>query len=91
MYSAAPMTMRSACGLERDTPYFTVPRLRMAWDAKNVKKVVTTETTKVTEPKMTALTARTKARCGTAVKVVRIIPEEYSVVMISTPRTPMAS
>src|SRR5664280_1148717 len=85
------MTMRSACGLERVTPYLTVPRLRMAWEAKKVRKVVTSEITRVTKPKMTALTARTMPRWGTAVKVVRIIPEEYSVVMISTPRTPMAS
>src|ERR1035437_9023429 len=85
------MTMRSACGLVMDTPRFSVPRLRMAWDAKNVAKAVSAARTNVTRAKTVALTASRDPRWGTAVKLVRIIPEEYSAVMISTPSTPMAS
>src|SRR5674476_932872 len=83
--------MRSACGLVMDTPRCSVPRFRMAWDAKNVAKVVSAAMTNVTRAKTVALTASRDPRCGTAVNVVRIIPEEYSEVMISTPSTPIAS
>ena len=44
-----------------------------------------------TAAKTAALAARTETRCGAAVKVDRIDPVAYSLVMTMTPRTPMAS
>ena len=39
---------------------------------------------------VTLVVASTSGRLGTAARVARIVPVEYSAVMISTPRTPMA-
>ena len=48
-------------------------------------------TTSVTAPSTAALAASSSGRRGTAASVARIIPEENSVVIASTPRTPRAS
>jgi hypothetical protein len=45
----------------------------------------------VTAPTTAALAASTIGRRGTAAKVARIMPEENSVVIASTPRTPRTS
>ncbi len=47
--------------------------------------------TKATAAKTTALAAIRVPRRGIVVSVVRIIPEPYSELMTSTPRTPMIS
>ena len=47
-------------------------------------------TTRATPPNTAALVASTNGRLGTAASVARMVPVEYSEVMISTPRTPMA-
>jgi hypothetical protein len=44
-----------------------------------------------TRPTTAALAARKVRRCGTAARLVRMSPVEYSEVMASTPRTPIAS
>jgi hypothetical protein len=62
-----------------------------AWPAKNAVKQTTSPTTKVTAAKTSDLAASTRPRFGTAVRLVRIIPEEYSELMKSTPSTTMAS
>ena len=62
-----------------------------AWPTKNAVKLVTSPTTKVTAAKTSDLAASTRPRFGTAVRLVRIIPDEYSELMHSTPSTAMAS
>jgi len=62
-----------------------------AWPTKNATKQVTSPTTKVTPAKTSDLAASTRPRFGTAIRLVRIIPEEYSELMHSTPSTTMAS
>jgi len=54
-------------------------------------KLVASPTTKVTAAKTSDLAASTRPRFGTAIRLVRIIPEEYSELMQSTPSTAMAS
>src|SRR5262249_56542358 len=44
-----------------------------------------------TTPKTAAFAASTTPRPGTAASVARIIPEVYSLVIVSTPRTPVSS
>ena len=44
-----------------------------------------------TTPNTAALAASTSGRFGIAASVARIIPEEYSPVITSTPRTPISS
>ena len=61
-----------------------------AWPTKNAVKLVTSPTTKVTAAKTSDLAARTRPRLGTAIRLVRIIPDEYSELMKSTPSTAMA-
>ena len=62
-----------------------------AWPTKNAAKQVTSPTTKVTPAKTSDLAASTRPRFGTAIRLVRIIPEEYSELMQSTPSTAMAA
>jgi hypothetical protein len=52
---------------------------------------VTSPTTNATAAKTSDLAASTRPRFGTAIRLVRIIPEEYSELMQSTPSTAMAS
>ena len=62
-----------------------------AWPTKNATKQTTSPTTKVTPAKTSDLAASTRPRFGTAIRLVRIIPEEYSELMHSTPSTAMAT
>ncbi len=61
-----------------------------AWPAKNAVKQTASPTTKVTAAKTSDLAASTRPRFGTAIRLVRIIPDEYSELMKSTPSTTMA-
>src|SRR5437016_2161865 len=63
----------------------------MAWPAKNAPKEETSPTTAVTAVSTTALAASRVRRWGTAARLDRIEPVEYSLVMTSTPSTPTAS
>src|SRR5579864_3866659 len=79
---ATPGSPSAACG--------AWPLMR-AWPTKNAAKLVTSPTTKVTAAKTSDLAASTRPRLGTAIRLVRIIPDEYSDLMHSTPSTAMAS
>src|ERR1700722_10772403 len=79
---ATPGSPSAACG--------AWPLMR-AWPAKNAAKLVASPTTKVTAAKTSDLAASTRPRFGTAIRLVRIIPDEYSELMQSTPSTAMAS
>ena len=54
-------------------------------------KLTTSPTTKVATAKTSDLAASTRPRFGTAIRLVRIIPDVYSELMQSTPSTAMAS
>jgi hypothetical protein len=62
-----------------------------AWPTKNAAKQVTSPTTKVTTARTSDLAASTRPRFGTAIRLARIIPEEYSELTQSTPSTAMAT
>ena len=51
----------------------------------------TSPTTRVTAPNTAAFAARTSGRRGTAASVARIVPEVYSLVIVSTPSAPASS
>jgi hypothetical protein len=63
----------------------------MAEPTKNEQKATISVTTSRRTANTTALAASTGSRRGTASSEARITPVEYSLVMISTPRTAMAS
>src|SRR5438270_12405999 len=63
----------------------------MAWLAKNAISTGGTISRNATDPKTAVFAHSTGSRLGTAVKLARIIPVEYSPVMTSTPRTAIAS
>src|ERR1700678_186664 len=88
-YSLPPTTARATPG-SPSAAWGAWPLMR-AWPTKNATKQVTSPTTKVTPAKTSDLAASTRPRFGTAIRLVRIIPEEYSELMQSTPRTAMAS
>src|SRR5579859_6074291 len=88
-YSPPPTTARATPG-SPSAAWGAWPLMR-AWPTKNATKVVTSPTTKVTAAKTSDLAARTRPRFGTAIRLVRIIPDEYSELMQSTPSTAMAS
>ena len=58
---------------------------------KNAAKADVIPIAAATAPKTAALTARTLVRCGTAANVDQMDPVAYSLVMTTTPSTPMAS
>ena len=87
--SPAPATARATPG-SPSAAWGAWPLMR-AWPAKNAVKLVASPTTKVTAAKTSDLAASTQPRFGTAARLVRIIPEEYSELMQSTPSTAMAS
>src|SRR6266851_1150776 len=64
---------------------------RMAWPTKNAARLEATPTAATAAANTAPLAARTVRRWGTAAKVDRIIPVEYSAVMTRTPSTPTAS
>src|ERR1700683_2414355 len=88
-YSPPPTTARATPGSPSDA-WGAWPLMR-AWPTKNAAKQVTSPTTKVTRAKTSDLAARTRPRFGTAIRLVRIIPDEYSELMQSTPSTAMAT
>jgi hypothetical protein len=59
--------------------------------AKNARNDATSPTTRVTAPNTTAFAASTRGRRGTAASVARMVPELYSLVMVSTPSAPTSS
>ncbi len=62
-----------------------------AWPTKKDRNDVTTETTRVTTVKMSSFELKTTPRRGIAVSEVRIIPVEYSEVIVMAPSTAMIS
>src|ERR1700678_3246394 len=88
-YSPPPATARATPG-SPSAAWGAWPAMR-AWPTKNAAKQVTSPTTKVTEAQTSDLAARIRPRRGTAIRLARIIPEEYSELMQSTPSTAMAS
>src|SRR5580704_4629134 len=88
-YNPAPTTARATPG-SPSAAWGAWPLMR-AWPTKNAVKLVTSPTTKVTTAKTSDLAASTRPRFGTAIRLVRIIPDEYSELMQSTPSTAMAS
>src|SRR6266481_3629650 len=88
-YSPAPATARATPG-SPSAAWGAWPAMR-ACPTKNAVKLVTSPTTKVTTAKTSDLAASTRPRFGTAIRLVRIIPDEYSELMQSTPSTAMAS
>src|SRR6202050_554638 len=88
-YSPPPTTARATPGSPSDA-WGAWPLMR-AWPTKNAGNEVTSPTTKVTTAKTSDLAASTRPRFGTAIRLVRIIPEEYSELMKSTPSTAMAT
>src|SRR6476469_8446599 len=87
--SPAPATARATPG-SPSAAWGAWPLMR-AWPTKNAVKLVTSPTTKVTAAKTSDLAARTRPRFGTAIRLVRIIPEWYSDLMQSTVRTALAA
>src|ERR1700728_2569508 len=88
-YSPPPATARTTPG-SPSAAWGAWPLMR-AWPTKNAAKLVNSPTTKVTTAKTSDLAASTRPRFGTAVRLVRIIPDEYSELMQSTPSTAMAA
>src|ERR1700722_865803 len=87
--SPAPTTARATPG-SPSAAWGAWPLMR-ACPTKKAAKLVNSPTTKVTTAKTSDLAASTRPRFGTAIRLVRIIPEEYSELMQSTPSTAMAS
>src|ERR1700733_10267116 len=88
-YSPPPATARATPG-SPSAAWGAWPLMR-ACPTKNAAKQVTSPTTKVTTARTSALAASTRPRFGTAIRLVRIIPDEYSELIKSTPNTTMAS
>ncbi len=59
--------------------------------AKNEMNEAASPAARATAPNTAALAASSSPRRGIAVSVARISPDEYSLVMVSTPRTPLSS
>src|SRR6266496_3253127 len=66
-------------------------RERIAWLAKNAIRTGGSISRNATTAKTAVFAQSTGRRFGTAVKLARIIPVEYSPVITSTPRTAIAS
>src|SRR5579859_2430058 len=88
-YSPPPTTARATPG-SPSAAWGAWPLMR-AWPMKNAAKLVASPTTKVTTAKTSDLAASTRPRFGTAIRLVRIMPDEYSELTQSTPSTAMAS
>ena len=63
----------------------------IAWPTKNDRNDTTSPVASDTAPNTSALAANNVPRRGCAVSEVRIIPVEYSEVMVSAPSTTMMS
>src|SRR5579862_5138094 len=88
-YNPAPATARATPG-SPSAAWGAWPLMR-AWPTKNATKLVASPTTTVTAAKTSDLAASIRPRFGTAIRLVLIIPDEYSELMQSTPSTAMAS
>ena len=65
--------------------------MRIAWAPKNATNALASISTNVTEANTAILAHSTGSRRGTAIRLERIIPVEYSPLITSTPSTPIAS
>src|ERR1700732_3477228 len=88
-YSPPPTTARATPG-SPSAAWGAWPLMR-AWPTKNATKQVTSPTTKVTPAKTSDLAGSTWPRFGTAIRLGRVVPEESSELMQTTPATAMAS
>src|SRR5215469_5360385 len=86
---APPITARSTFGSPSVTDRWWLDKI--AWPMKNDPNDVISPMTRVTTANTTALAANTTPRRGCTDSVVRIIPVEYSEVMVSAPSTAMTS
>ncbi len=65
--------------------------MRIAWATKNATRALASISTNVTEANTAIFAHSTGSRRGTAIRLERIIPVEYSPLITSTPSTPIAS
>src|SRR5215467_9496521 len=86
---APPITARSTLGSPSVTDRWWLDKI--AWPMKNDPNDVISPTIRVTSANTTALAANTTPRRGWTVSEVRIIPVEYSEVMVSAPSAAMTS
>jgi hypothetical protein len=87
--SPPPTTVRSTSGAPSVVLICWLDK--MAWPAKKARKLVTSPTTSATAPNTTPLAAKNVPRRGMEASDVRIIPVEYSEVMVRAPRTMITS
>ena len=87
--SAVPITTRRACG--SPMACWTWCWVEIACTTKNDTAAEININTNVTAEKTPILAHSTGSRFGTAMKLDRIMPVEYSEVMIMTPSTPIAA
>ena len=85
----ASTTARSTPGWDSDGA--AMPCRSAAPPAANEMNDAASPAPSATTPNTAAFAASTSGRPGTAARVARIIPEVYSLVIISTPRTPVSS
>src|SRR5215469_12234492 len=87
--SAPPITARSTLGSPSVADRWWPDKI--AWPTKNDPNDVISPMTRVTTANTAALAANTTPRRGCTDSVVRIIPVEYSEVIVSAPSTAMTS
>src|SRR3984885_5858643 len=68
-----------------------MPWRRVMQPEKKDRNAAASPVISATAPTTAALAARTRSRRGAAANVARLVPEVYSLVMASTPTTPMSS
>ena len=88
-YRALPITARRTFGWDSVAPAWVLAS--RAWPRKNEAKLASNAMTRATGAKTAALAPYSTPRLGITVSDVRIIPVEYSDVMVSVPRTTMTS
>src|ERR1043165_9951015 len=84
------MTVRATPGSESDAFSVGWP-WRIAWVAQNATNTEGRARTNVIAENTASFAQSTGRRFGTAVRLARIIPVEYSAVIVSTARTAIAS
>src|SRR5215472_11915044 len=88
---APPITARSTFGWPSVADRWAWPLDKIAWPTKNDPNDVISPTIRVTTANTTPLAANTTPRRGWTASEVRIIPVEYSEVMVSAPSAAMTS
>src|SRR6266700_3889533 len=88
-YRPPPATARSTPGVLMAA--CAARPTRICWPARNAAKLAASLTARVTPVNTVALAARSLLRCGTAARLGRIVPVEYSDVMARIASTPIAS